>query len=180
MHRKRARRIWGDLKKSLELSVAVRSRRVTFASSQWPCGGCHACCGEGADGKASIERFSLPPHVEKPFNSKVIKCFVPELRSRKCFSCFGIPMFYIYIYLMKILCTFHISTSWVCYKCTIVNKPTTNFVAPYLRRNIERSYLIITEKFCWRMDRQQLISQILKFLLISTWYVHIHVCVCVF
>ena len=34
----------------------------------------------------------LPPHVEKPFNSKVIKSFVPELRSRKCFLCFGIPM----------------------------------------------------------------------------------------
>ena len=34
----------------------------------------------------------LSPYVEKPFNSKVIKSFVPELRSRKCFSCFGIPM----------------------------------------------------------------------------------------
>ena len=27
---------------------------------------------------------------QKPFNSKVIKSFVPELRSRKCFSCFGL------------------------------------------------------------------------------------------
>ena len=26
------------------------------------------------------------------FNSKVIKSFVPELRNRKCFLCFGIPM----------------------------------------------------------------------------------------
>ena len=51
----------------------------------------------------------LSPHVEKPFNSKVIKSFVPELRSRKCFSCFGIPKFYIYI--MNILCTLHISVS---------------------------------------------------------------------
>ena len=34
----------------------------------------------------------LSPYVEKPLNSKVIKSFVPELRSRKCFSCFGIPM----------------------------------------------------------------------------------------
>ena len=25
-----------------------------------------------------------------------MKSFVPELRSRKCFSCFGIPMFYVY------------------------------------------------------------------------------------
>ena len=45
-----------------------------------------------ADGKDSIERWYLSPYVEKPFNSKVIKSFVPELRSRKCFSCFGIPM----------------------------------------------------------------------------------------
>ena len=53
--------------------------------------------GGGADGKVVIERlcFSLL-HVEKPFNSKVIKSFVPELRSRKCFSCFGIPMLSIY------------------------------------------------------------------------------------
>ena len=29
----------------------------------------------------------LSPYVEKPLNSKVIKSFVPELRSRKCFSC---------------------------------------------------------------------------------------------
>ena len=47
--------------------------------------------------KVSIERLCLSPNVEKPFNSKVIKSFVPELRSRKCFSCFGIPMFYLYI-----------------------------------------------------------------------------------
>ena len=53
----------------------------------------------GADGKVDIERLCLSlPHVEKPFNSKVIKSFVPELRSRKCFFflCFGIPMLSIY------------------------------------------------------------------------------------
>ena len=51
--------------------------------------------GLGGDGNVSIERWYLSPYVEKPFNSKVIKGFVPELRSRKCFSSFGIPMFYI-------------------------------------------------------------------------------------
>ena len=40
---------------------------------------------------------SLSPYVEKPFNLKVIKSFISELRSRKCFSCFGIPMFYVYM-----------------------------------------------------------------------------------
>ena len=51
----------------------------------------------GADGKASIERLCLSPYVEEPLSSKVIKSFVPELRSRKCFLCFGIPMFYVYM-----------------------------------------------------------------------------------
>ena len=51
----------------------------------------------GADGKASIERLCLSPYVEESLNSKVIKSFVPELRSRKCFLCFGIPMFYVYM-----------------------------------------------------------------------------------
>ena len=56
----------------------------------------------------------LPPYVEKPFNSKVIKSFVPELRSRKCFLCFGIPMLSIdelwtfYVYFTHI----HV---WLCY-----------------------------------------------------------------
>ena len=31
----------------------------------------------------------LSPYVEKPLNSKVIKSFVPELRSRKCFRVSG-------------------------------------------------------------------------------------------
>ena len=64
----------------------------------------------GADGKFSIERMCISlPYVEKPFNSKVIKSFVPELRSRKYFSCFGIPMLYMCVMdIMNILCTFHI------------------------------------------------------------------------
>ena len=40
-----------------------------------------------------------PDYLEEPLNSKVIKSFLSELKSRKCFSCFEIPMFYvIYIY----------------------------------------------------------------------------------
>ena len=53
--------------------------------------------GWGADGKVIIERLCIRlPYVET-FNSKVIKGFVPELRSRYVFLCFGIPMFYEYI-----------------------------------------------------------------------------------
>ena len=47
----------------------------------------------------------LSPYVEEPLNSKVIKSFVPEQRSRKCFSCFEIPMFY--VYMLWSLCPFH-------------------------------------------------------------------------
>ena len=61
----------------------------------------------GADGKASIDRLCLSPYVEKAFNSKVIKSLVPEVRSRKCFSCFP-DSYVLCIYVMNILCTFHI------------------------------------------------------------------------
>ena len=39
----------------------------------------------------------LSPYVEEPLNSKVIKSFVPEQRSRKCFSCFEFLMFYVHM-----------------------------------------------------------------------------------
>ena len=40
----------------------------------------------------------LSPYVEKPLNSKVIKSFVPEQRSRYVFSCFEILYFVLYMY----------------------------------------------------------------------------------
>ena len=89
-----------------QLSFAVGRRRLIFACSPKPCGRCRTWF--GADGKVSIERLCLSPYVEKHFNSKVIKSFVPELRSRKCFCVSGF-LCYIYIWVMNILCTFHIS-----------------------------------------------------------------------
>ena len=72
--------------------------------------------GGGSDGKASIERLCLSPYVKKPLNSKVIKSFVPELlRSRKCFSCFGIPMFYVYM-----LWTFYVHFIYSCMAIEII------------------------------------------------------------
>ena len=68
--------------------------------------------GGGADGKNSMERLCLSPYVEKPLNSKLIKkSFVPELRSRKCFCISEFLCFMLCIYVMNILCTFHISVS---------------------------------------------------------------------
>ena len=52
----------------------------------------------------------LSPYVEEPLNSKVIKSFIPELRRRKCFSCFEIPMFYLYWHSMYVS---HIAISWL-------------------------------------------------------------------
>ena len=71
-----------------------------------------ALVGGGADGKASIDRLcpSLSPYVERPLNSKVIKGFVPELRSRYVFFVFQ-DSYVLCIYVMNILCTFHISVS---------------------------------------------------------------------
>ena len=63
----------------------------------------------GADGKVSIERWYHSPYVEKPFNSKVIKSLVPELRSHKCFCILGFLWYVLCICVMNILCTFHIS-----------------------------------------------------------------------
>ena len=53
----------------------------------------------------------LSPYVEEPLNSKLIKSFVPEQRSRKCFSRFLCSIYiYINIY-MNILCPFRIAVS---------------------------------------------------------------------
>ena len=72
-------------------SFSVRRRRLTFGVRRGLAVG--VARDGGADGKVAIERLCLSlPYVEKPFNSKVIKSFVPEQRSRKCFSCFGILM----------------------------------------------------------------------------------------
>ena len=64
-----------------------------------------------ADGKVSIERLCLSlPYVEKPFNSKVIKSFVPELKSRKCFCVLG---FLCYLCALWTLWTFCVLV-WKC------------------------------------------------------------------
>ena len=64
----------------------------------------------GADKKVIIERLCISlPYVET-FNSKVIKGFIPELRSRYVFFVFR-DSYVLCIYVMNILCTFHISIS---------------------------------------------------------------------
>ena len=97
-----ARRIWGILKKS-ELSSAsgeddwLSLTRRSQASGLVP----HVCVcvGGGADGKVLIERWRISlPYVET-FNSKVIKGFVPELRSHYVYFVFRDS----YVYMLRTL-----------------------------------------------------------------------------
>ena len=104
-HTGSARRIWGILKCQLvELSLAVRRRKVTFSCSLRPWAGVPRVGGGVRWKGQNRKNVYLSLYVEETLNSKVIKSFVPELRSRKCFSCFEIPMFYVYM-----LWTFYVS-----------------------------------------------------------------------
>ena len=100
MHRKRARRILGILKKSVELRARHRTRRVDFRGSQRPDefarNGCRTRRGSRWKSQ-NRKNVYLSPYVEEPLNAKAIKSFVPELRSCKYFSCFGVPVFYVYM-----------------------------------------------------------------------------------
>ena len=117
------RRIFGILKKSVSwvpgseedgwLSLARRGL-VAGAYVVW-------------EGWKSQHRTNvyLSPYVEKPLNSKVIKIFVPELRSRKFFFVFR-DSYVLCIYVMNILRTFHIFmygnvTLWVKQNCLEYN-----------------------------------------------------------
>ena len=89
---------WGGIwKKWVELSWVLRSeeeRWLSLARSGLVAGAAR----DGGGWKSQNRKnLYLSPYVEEPLNSKVIKSFVPELRSCKCFSCFGIPMFYVYM-----------------------------------------------------------------------------------
>ena len=76
--------------------------------------------GRGADGKVIIERLCISlPYVET-FNSKVIKGFLPELRSRYVFFVFR-DSYVLCIYVMNILCTFPIAISRLWYTCTHIH-----------------------------------------------------------
>ena len=126
----------GFEKKSVELSLAVRRRRVTFASSRRPCdGSAHVLGGGGADGKSQNRKnVYLSPYFEEPLNSKVIKSFVPELRSRKWFSCFGIPMFYAYM-----LWTFNVRFTYSCMAMLHFHMINSS---PWLRSRIMKSFSV--------------------------------------
>ena len=70
-------------------------------------------------------RWYLSPYFEKPLNSKVMKSFVPELRSRKCFFCVSgflcHHICYIWTFYEYYMYVSHIHV-WVCYTHIFMNK----------------------------------------------------------
>ena len=82
---------WGFWEFWRESSWELDTEReeLTFACSRRPWAGVARDRG-GRWKSRNRKNVYLFPYVEEPLNSKVIKSFVPELRSRKCFSCFEI------------------------------------------------------------------------------------------
>ena len=101
-HTRSARRIWGIwgiLKMSVSwVESCLGRRRLTSVCSRRPWAGVARMGGRGRWKSQNRKNVYRSPYVEEPLNSKVIKSFLPELKSRKCFSCFEIPMFNVYIY----------------------------------------------------------------------------------
>ena len=107
MHQKRAETILGEFEKSQLSWVLPRRKKVDFRSlSQVLWQVLHVVW----DGKVSIERWYLSPFVEKPFNSKVIKKFRTWTKKSHVFFVFRYT-YVLCIYVMNILCTFHIFIS---------------------------------------------------------------------
>ena len=110
----------GILKKLVELSSASEEDGWLLLA-RWGLGWVPHDMEAERDEKARIERMCISLLMsKKPLNSKVIKSFVPELRSRKCFSCFEFPMFYVYMLrtlwtfcVLVWICPFHVFVSWV-------------------------------------------------------------------
>ena len=107
MHWKCGLRIF-EIWKSQFVEFLPPKKKVDFRSSPRPCDGCRTWC--RADGKVSRERLCISSLMSK----NLLKSFVPELRCHKCFFVFW-DSYVIYIWVMNILCLFHISISWVCY-----------------------------------------------------------------
>ena len=83
------------------------TRRVDFRLLAEALGRCRMRWGEQMKSQ-NRKNVYLSPYVEEPLNSKVIKSFVPEQRSRKCFSCSRFLCdIYINIY-VYMLCTFNV------------------------------------------------------------------------
>ena len=125
---------WG-FEKIQEVEILPLKKKVDFRSSPRPCGGCRAWCG-GRWKNQHRNKLDLSPYVVKPFNSKVIKSFVPELRSRKCFFFVCVSGFLCYLY-MSYEHSMYIShiRVWLCDN-TMYDLQTHSFLITFL--NVSR------------------------------------------
>ena len=115
---------WGIWKKSVSWELDSEQEGSTFGA-RW--GQTNLCATGvarvlGADGKVIIERLWISLSYVETFNSKVIKGFVHELRSRYVFFVFR-DSYVLCIYVMNILCTFHISVYGYGTPIVIIQKP---------------------------------------------------------
>ena len=148
---------FGDFEKS-QLSWVLQSEEegwLSLAHSGLVAGASRV---GGADGKANIERLCLSLYVEKPLNSKVIKSFVPELRSRKCFWFFGIPMFYVYMlrtFYVRFAYPYHgyCTNKFVCWRIQRKTVPYTLNV--WLYHYTAQIVACKTTVFKWKSERSQ-------------------------
>ena len=115
MHRKRAED-FGNLKKVTRVETRHQMRRLTFACSRRPLWRVPHMLVGGRWKSQNRKIVPLSPYVKKPLNSKLIKSFVPEQRSCKCFSRFEIPMFYLYGHSMYVS---HIAISCLWYTSSV-------------------------------------------------------------
>ena len=108
-HRKRAED-FGILNKSVELSWELPREKTVDSFARGGLGQVsQEMVGGGKWKSQNRKNVYLSPYVEEPFNSKVIKSFVPELRSRYVFSEFRDS--YVLCIYMNIICPFRISVS---------------------------------------------------------------------
>ena len=146
-----ALRIWGILKKVSWVESCLGRRRMTFA--------CNGCARDRGRWKSQNRKNVYPsPYAEEPLNSKVIKSFVPNLRSRKCFSCFEIPRFYEHM-LWKI----YVHFPYLCLAMVhLVFLSNTSAFAKFRRHSLEQVaesigldlYANKTESMCFKLTAE--------------------------
>ena len=128
-HRKRGVRY----EKSQSVEIETWARPDEFVRY-----GRRTCWGRGRWKSQPRKIVPLSPYVGKPFNSKVIKSFVPELRSRQVFFVFR-DSYVIHIWVINILCTFrifmdgYVTEIFVCGFMLRTTKLKINFMATFFQ-----------------------------------------------
>ena len=121
-----ARRTLGILKKVSGVESCLGRRRLALLACRSQARGLGQVSHKMGGGRwksQNRKNVYLSPYVEEPLNSKVIKSFVPELRSRVfCVSRF-LCSIYIYIYIWTLYVHFAYSCMWLCniYNCVQTN-----------------------------------------------------------